>query len=304
MNSTDRIAFVGEAMIELTPRANDRKAYGVSPAGDVLNSAIYFKRTPGNEIAARFVTVLGQDPFSTQIAGLAASENIETIGIRKHPKASCGIYSVTTTPEGERSFHYWRDTSAAKSLFSDEQDFKALEDCQVVFVSGITLAIISETARKALLDWVVNAQGDGTRLVFDSNYRPSLWESQDIAKHWIEAFWKACDIALPSVDDEMDLFGEEDTATVLARFSKYGPKAGALKCGAEGCYLLDGSNEQISVEHVDKVVDTTAAGDSFNAGFLAAFLNGASLQHAIATGSALAREVIQHPGAIMEKAAD
>ena len=110
----------------------------------------------------------------------------------------------------------------------------ALKDCNVVFVSGITLAIISPLARARLMSWLEDARPRGVRFAFDSNYRPALWEDAATARDWTEKFWRITDIAFPSVDDEMALFGDADTGAVLARFADYGVVSGALKAGETG----------------------------------------------------------------------
>ncbi len=171
-------------MIELTAMDGTRDAARLRPAGDVLNSAVYFQRASGRNDAARFVTVLGDDPFSDRIIDLAAEEAVEASGIRRAEGRSCGLYAVSTTPEGERSFSYWRSASAARSLFADPRDFEALLGCDVVLITGITLAIIQPEARRALLEWAEKARTDGVRLAFDSNFRPALWEDLQTARDW------------------------------------------------------------------------------------------------------------------------
>lgn len=303
MNITQTVAFVGEAMIELTPRPGSEGLAGMTPAGDVLNTAVYFRRSSKREIGTRFVTVIGEDSFSDRIFRFAQDEGLDTSGMRRTSQANCGLYAVATAENGERSFSYWRSASAARTLFSNPADFEALTGCGIVLITGITLAILPDTIRDTLLDWVKAARTRGVRLAFDSNYRPALWESQITAQNWVERFWRVCDIALPSVDDEIALFGDAGLSKVMKRFGGYGVTTGALKAGVEGSFALDGTDRRFAVEPVDTVVDTTAAGDSFNAGFLSALVTGAPLEDCVAAAHALAREVIQHPGAIIPRVA-
>lgn len=301
MHMKPRVAFVGEAMIELIPLENGTSAQ-LSPAGDVLNSAAYFKRICGDTAHARFVTVVGDDPFSDKIIEISNRENIETNGIRRLAGASCGLYTISTSESGERSFSYWRSASAARTLFTSPEDFTALRDCSVVLITGITLAIMSVEAREGLLAWIKDAQqGRGVKLAFDSNYRPRLWESQSVAQEWTERFWKATDIAFPSIDDEQELFGDADSAQVLKRFASYNVSTGALKCGTDGTFLLGGQDKRVPAELVTKVVDTTAAGDSFNGGFLSGYVAGKSPEDCAQSGQRIARHVIQHPGGIVPR---
>jgi len=302
MQNKPRVAFVGEAMIELIP-SRDGTSAQLSPAGDVLNSAVYFKRLCKETASARFVTVVGEDPFSEKIIETSKHEDLEVGSIRQQAGESCGLYSISTSTSGERSFSYWRSASAARTLFQSPDDFVALQDCDVVLITGITLAIMSANAREGLLNWIKDAQqARNVKLAFDSNYRPKLWENLTSARMWTERFWQATDIAFPSIDDESDLFGDADTAAVLKRFATYNVSAGALKCGTDGAYILGGPDKKVPVQPVLNVVDTTAAGDSFNGGFLSGFVAGRSSEDCVQAGQRIARHVIQHRGGIVPAA--
>ncbi|MFK7877104.1 MAG: sugar kinase [Paracoccaceae bacterium] len=303
MSSSSKIhaVFAGEAMIEIVPDPNAPTHAAMNVAGDVFNSAVYFKRAMGSGGDVQFLSALGDDAFSDMIRAKVSLEDISTQHIRVVPGGQCGLYAVSTDAQGERSFAYWRSTSAARTLFSTDSDFKACEPADVVVLSGISIAILSDKARQKLLDWLVVARKDGLRVAFDSNYRPRLWDSVAQAQHWIGAFWNITDIGFPSVDDEQALFGETDLQGVLARFQSYGIPQGALKAGGQGAVLLGDTNDLVKPIRKPNVRDTTAAGDSFNAGFLAALLSGSTPTNAALAGHALAGRVIEHRGAILPR---
>jgi 2-dehydro-3-deoxygluconokinase len=262
-------------------------------AGDTLNTAIYIKRTkPDFDVG--FVTRVGKDPFSDQIVSFIAEQHVETRGIERSGERVPGLYAITTREDGERSFTYWRNDSAARTMFQGETgaDFTALKDYDVLYLSGITLAILPKQVRHALFDYL---KATSQKLAFDSNYRPKLWDSQDTAQRWVTAFWGIADYALPSIDDEMALFGET-AAQVRDRFAQSG-LVGALKQGAEGPLSLGEPVSQI-YQPAKKVVDTTAAGDSFNGAYLAAKLAGKTQADALMQGHHCAAYVVQHRGAI------
>lgn len=283
-----RIACVGEAMIELS-LAGETPKLGV--AGDTLNTAIYLHRS-APDVQVDFVTCLGDDPFSQRISDFISSQGVGIAAIRRINGASPGLYAITTTDEGERSFTYWRNASAARQLFSDH-DFSALAVYDAVYLSGISMAILPPAVRTALIEWLGSSP---VKVIYDSNYRPRLWEGQAHAQQITTAMWRRANVALPSIDDEMALF-DETAEQVERRFAAHLGQ-GALKRGEEGPMSL-GSQVAQTYAPAGSVVDTTAAGDSFNGGYLGALMTGKSQSEALMAGHRLAAKVVQHRGAIM-----
>jgi 2-dehydro-3-deoxygluconokinase len=108
------------------------------------------------------------------------------------------------------------------------------------------------------------------------------------------------DIALPTLDDDPALFGVADAAACAGRLHDLGVAEVAVKLGADGCRLSSPVwTAEVPAETVARVVDSTAAGDSFNAGYLAARLAGLEPDAAAAQGHRVAARVISHPGAVI-----
>jgi 2-dehydro-3-deoxygluconokinase len=275
-------------MIELS-MANETAQVGV--AGDTLNTAVYLHRT-APKLSVDYLTCLGDDPFSTRILDFISGQGLGTSAVRQIAGASPGLYAITTTPAGERSFTYWRSASAARHMFADA-NFDELADYDALYLSGISIAILPHSVRLALLAWLETAP---LKVIYDSNYRPRLWDCVEHARQITSALWDRSDIALPSIDDEMQLF-EESAEAVIARFAKH-RGTGALKRGEDGPLSL-GEDVQQGYPSAAGVVDTTAAGDSFNGGYLGALLSGQSQSEALMAGHNLAATVVQHRGAII-----
>ncbi|MEP2640881.1 sugar kinase [Roseobacter sp.] len=286
-----RVACIGEAMIELSTQGDTAN---VGVAGDTLNTAIYLKRA-APDLDIDYVTCLGDDPFSQQVHDFIAGQNLGCGAITRIAGKSPGLYAITTTPDGERSFTYWRSAAAARDLFqtSGTPDFSSLAGYDIIYLSGITMAILPQTVRLALIDWLAQ---NPVRFAYDSNYRPRLWEDQTTAQQITAALWARADIALPSVDDEMALFDETE-GQVTSRVAGY-PGTGALKRGEIGPMSLGDTVDQ-TYPAAAKVVDTTAAGDSFNGGYLGAILQGKPQADALRAGHDCAARVVQHRGAII-----
>ena len=289
-----KIAAIGEAMIELS-MVGDTPHVGV--AGDTLNTAIYLKRS-APDVRVDYVTRLGADAFSQRIADFIATQDIGTDAIERDADGTCGLYGITTDAAGERTFTYWRSQAAARQVFTGPNGpgFDWLAGYDVIYLSGISLAILPPETRDPLLRWLTIYRAKGGRVAYDSNYRPALWPDRATAQEVTRAMWHMCDIALPSQDDEAAIFGETLEA-VAARFVALG-KSGALKRGPEGPLCLE-TGQSHSYAAAAEVVDTTAAGDSFNGGYLGALFQGATQQDALRAGHDLAARVVGHRGAII-----
>lgn len=301
MEKLDLLA-IGEVMAELRRSADTGFAVGF--AGDTFNTAVYTARDMGSRKAnVGYFTRVGTDPLSTDLLALANDEDLDATHIARDRDRLIGIYAVSTDETGERSFSYWRENSAARLLFSHDESVSALPEARITYLSGISLAIISPSARRRLMDHLAAKSAAGETLVaFDSNYRPKLWEDQATARTVMAEMWEIADIALPSIDDEMDLFGDTTEDAVIARFSKKTWYACAIKRGVKGpASPMLSASEMPDFSPANKVVDTTAAGDSFNGGYFAALLQGKSETDCLLGGHNLASLVVGAPGAIIAK---
>ncbi len=292
MQTPFRIACVGEAMVEFSFHGDQPK---IGFAGDTLNTAVYLRRFAPKEHRIYFVSVVGLDPLSDRMLKFIDTEYVSTRYITRHPDKLPGLYTISNDDAGERTLFYWRENSAAGTLFND--GFSVLDNFDVIYLSAITLAILQPDVRSRLLDWL--EEWNGT-VVFDSNYRRRLWESTELARNTVSRIWRRADIGLPTLEDEMELFEDESEYEVLARFREFGLKYGVLKRGIRGPLSLSGvESSGTDYAVADKVVDTTGAGDSFNGGYLAALYSGATQREAMIAGHNLAVEVIGMTGAIV-----
>lgn len=296
-----KIACMGEVMIELIAQDNGKAKIGV--AGDTYNTAVYLSRLSNpSQLQVSYLTALGTDHFSAQIVSEIEAHGICSSNIEKRDGRMPGLYAINTDEHGERSFSYWRGESAARTLFQEPCTIKpdVLMEFDYVYMSGISMAILPRETRSRLIGFLSQYKKNGGKLVFDSNYRPRLWEDVETAQTVTMQMWSLTDIALPSMDDEMQLFGDRDEHAILKRLVKAGVKTGALKRGLAGPYPIGENVTRQTYTPVTNVVDTTAAGDSFNAGFMLEFALGKSLEAAMLKGHELASRVIRQKGAIID----
>jgi 2-dehydro-3-deoxygluconokinase len=290
------IASIGECMLELS--GADNGAWNLNYAGDTFNTLWAIRALTPSDTATDFVTAFGDDPFS---AGQMTFFKDNGIGTAASPiilGARPGLYAITLTGS-ERSFTYWRNDAAARQL-ADDQDAldKSLQNRALVYFSGITLAILTPDARGRLLLALDRARRAGSKIAFDPNYRPRLWQSVQDARTAINDALSLVDIALPTFPDEQMLFGDSTPDGVAYRLSAAGVKEIVVKDGSDPALLVDGDNQERVSALTVKAVDTTGAGDSFNGGYLAARLAGLDPVEAAKRAHRVAAATVQVRGAL------
>jgi Sugar kinases, ribokinase family len=276
--------------------------------GDTLNAAVYLSRLgAGNGIVADYVTAIGADAFSVAMRQLWRDEGVGDQHVRVIKDALPGLYFIQTDDQGERRFAYWRGEAAARRVFDGpEADdvLRALADYDYVYLSGISLAILTAGGRERLMLALGQARQSGTRIVFDNNYRPHLWPDASSARKAYSDMLRLTDLALITWEDDSALFGYADPEALFGAYARFGVGEVALKRGPASCLIQCPTGRfEVPAEQVRQIVDTTAAGDSFSAAYLACRLQGGEPQQAARWGHTLAAEVVQHPGALIPAAA-
>jgi 2-dehydro-3-deoxygluconokinase len=301
-----RIAAIGECMIELSGR--DGVTWRQGFAGDTLNTLWYVRALSSEAVGTDYVTAFGDDPFSAEQAAFLKANGIGIAQSPVIPGKAPGLYAITLDKRGERSFTYWRSDAAARRLADDRDALAAsLSGAGLIYFSGITLAILDDTARATLLDIIEQARNIDTAVAFDPNYRPRLWPGRPAAQAAIAAGYRAATIVLPTFDDERALFDDATPADTVARIREHGPGEIVVKSGGNDALVaVDLATQPVAPPHPVEPVDTTGAGDSFNGGYLAARLAGRMPRDAALFAHAVAGRVIGHYGALlpMEKLAD
>ena len=296
-----RAVCVGEVLVELARGADGR--FALSCGGDTFNTAVYLARA-GLDVA--FATALGDDPYSDSIVALAAAEGVSSKLIFRAPGRLPALCLIESGARGERVFRYWGEEAPARELF-ERPDWllvaQEMVSARLIYFSGITLSLYSNNGVGRFLALLEAARQQGAKVAFDGNFRPRGWKG-DLSRTravFMEAL-RRVDIALPTFDDEAVLWGDSSPETTVARLQAFGIGEIVVKNGPNSALVATaGAQQFVPVPEVMVPVDPTAAGDGFNAGYLAARLGGAAVAEAATAAHRLAGDVIRHPGALVPR---
>lgn len=286
-------------MAELAP-TRDPKTFRMGFAGDTFNTAWYLAQISTKAEVAYF-TAVGDDDLSQEMLEFMRASNISNAHVQVVPKKTVGLYRIQVK-DGERSFTYWREASAARALAANEQALgAAFDDADLIYFSGITLAILAEAPRDTLLRAVKAARAKGKVIAFDPNLRPRLWRSIEEMTSKVMHAARLADLVFPSFEDEADWFEDNDPKATLDRYAELGASHVVVKDGDNPViFQADAKQSEVLVPPIGVPKDTTAAGDSFNAGVLNGLIEGRDLHTSIQEGCALAGCVVQRSGALVD----
>ena len=295
-----QVASIGECMIEL--KQAEGGLYSRGFGGDTLNTAIYLARLG---VSVDYITALGDDPMSAEMLAGWAAEGVGIARVARLKGKLPGLYMIQTDGSGDRRFFHWRQSAAARRLMDLPETGDILDSLgayDVVYFSAITLSIYSVEGREQLFGALHRARKHGARVVFDTNFRARGWPDAAIARAVFDEAFAVSDIVLAATEDLLPLYPDESDERLLER----------IRCDETVLKLLKPASivrfaevsREVRADPVTlPIVDTTAAGDSFAAAYVAARLAGAEPVEAARAGHHLGGVVVCHPGAIIPRSA-
>lgn len=307
MSKQIKLISIGECMLEV--QANSFGSAVLAYGGDTFNTAVYLRRcSEPKTLQVGYATGVGNDPLSDKLLNEWSALGLDLSCTQKIEGKLPGMYLIETDDSGERRFHFWRDNSAARFYF-DEQTTpleKMSADIDCFYYSGISLAILNPSARERLFKLLQEQKDAGKQVVFDNNYRPRLWSDRATTEKVFNQAFALSTIALITADDHKDVFGLASEADAVAHAQQLNIQEIVIKRGASQTLVHAQEHDgwvAVDTQAIVKVVDTTAAGDSFAAGYLSRRLLGQTAVASAAFGNMVASRVVQHRGAIIPTAA-
>ncbi|MDX2369480.1 MAG: sugar kinase [Colwellia sp.] len=294
------IAIIGEVMLELSPLSKKNFALGIS--GDTYNSACTLA---GLGINTTYITSLGDGQSAKAVRHDAVQRGVHLLEPKATINKSPGIYMINNDATGERFFDYWRSDSAASYLFNNEDLLlpllKQVENHDYIYLSGITLALMSESCRSKLHRFLIGYRNQGGKVIFDPNYRPQLWSDKTTAKQAIDEMLMYVDVYLPGFEEEEILFNSTSLDDATRRLLTIEANEVVIKNGPENCLLITrGEVERVEITPSTDVVDTTGAGDNFNGGYIGARLSDIPAIDAIKFAAKAASQILMIRGGVLQ----
>ncbi|WP_415919772.1 carbohydrate kinase family protein [Tateyamaria sp. SN6-1] len=254
------ILCAGEALIDMIPNADG--AYVPHVGGAVLNTAVALGRLGA---PTGLVTGLSSDPFGQMIADHLHASHVDTShAVRSNRNTTLAFVHLD---QGNATYTFYDDETATSAI--QPADLPAVPaDTEAVFFGGISLC--NPPVADSLTNMALGVPA-GTLVMADPNIRPGFARDQASYRARLTRLMGRADIIKLSDDDISWLIPDGDLHAKAQTVLASGPKLLLLTEGGDGAtaYVRGGATVRVAAENVT-VVDTVGAGDTFNAGCLAA----------------------------------
>ena len=292
------VCSIGEAMIEISNIKNS--LYNQSFAGDTLNFCNYLDK---KKLNAFFLSAIGKSEINQSLLDFVKSKNISTKYIKQINQFEIGLYLIKNKDNGEKQFFYWRDESAAKYYFNNIDFlnlYKELKNFDYIYFSGITLSIIHISKLNNFIKLLNLLKSKKIKIVFDFNIRPSRWNKKNL-NIFLDSVLKFVDICFLSGEDMKNWKNKNNIKSHEQIVRKYKIKHSIFRKNAKFTYVFLNKTRYVFKNKLLKtVVDTSGAGDGFNAAYLSNFIVNNDPVLALKAGSSLGSKIVMKKGAIVD----
>jgi 2-dehydro-3-deoxygluconokinase len=296
VDSTFDLIGIGECLIELYEQAPH--TYRQSVAGDVFNTLFYASRLG---LRTGFISNFGSDTLTQHILDRMDAERIDRSCTATSQEKTNGLYLISQDEKKEPKYSFWRNDSAARQtlrVLAKDRLEKYISQTRYFHFSAIALAILQQ---REILIAILQKLQNKILISFDTNFRHGLWDDVGTLRNFIEENSSLITYLFVSKNDDEHLYGKRPADEAVLFYTGLGYKTVIFRQG-ENDVLVHTADGLLRVPTVNanSVVDTTAAGDAFNAGFIASQLRGESIEDSILSGNRCAAFVIGRHGALAD----
>ena len=268
MEKTQHLVCLGELLVDFFPNEigctlPEVTAFYPKPGGAPANVAVAASRLG---ISSAFIGKVGDDPFGHFLAGILASENVNTSGLRFDPQFRTTLAFLSQPDVQSYECLFYRNPGADICLRADELDRTLLQGTRAL-VCGLP-SLSAEPVRSAAFAAVDIARQSGALICFDVNYRSNMWESPEEARRLsLEMISK---VNLVKVNEgELALLGNgKDIPNSARALRAMGPEICVVTLGARGSYIQTAQGEVFLPAYPVETLDATGCGDAFLAALI------------------------------------
>ena len=268
------ILCCGEALIDMLPRTGADGAACFQPfsGGAVFNTAIALGRLGA---PSAFLSGLSTDLFGRMLTDALEASRVDTaLAIRSDRPTTLAFVTLTN---GQASYAFYDENTAGRMIA--EADLPTLpETVEALFFGGISLVVDPCGATYEAL--MTRAHAAGKVTMIDPNIRPGFIKDEARYRARIERMLAMADIVKLSDEDLFWLVGRHSLASGAEEILGKGPKCVFITEGAAGAHAFTRGRSVFVPARRVEVVDTVGAGDTFNAGALAALHEAGVLRRA------------------------
>ena len=290
-----KLLTLGETMACFLPGAPGPlryvSGYRLAIAGAESNLAIDAAKLGAEAV---WFSRLGQDEFGAFVRNQVRAEGVDCRAVVFDETHPTGLM-FKQTGAGESRVYYYRAGSAASFLSPDDITPALFAGVGLLHLTGIT-PVLSESCRAAVLRAFALAEELGVPVSFDPNIRRKLWNGVDHTPLLRDLALRST-VLLLGLDEAEALFGTRDMDALCAAVFAGKVQALAVKDGAKGAAVAAPGKAPLAVPPWPcRCVEPIGAGDAFNAGFLAGWLEGRPLAECGRMGAIAGAMATETPG--------
>ncbi|HYO88463.1 MAG TPA: 5-dehydro-2-deoxygluconokinase [Candidatus Limnocylindrales bacterium] len=246
-------------------------------------------------LKSALLTGVGRDKVGDFIVAFLDREGVETKFIARKDGHRTSAVLLGIQPPDTFPLTFYRDNCADIELTIDDALAAPIADSRLLLISGTGLS--QDPSRSTTLTAAENAQAQGTEVVLDIDYRPTLWHDSRAFGITVRTALPLVDIAIGTEDEIKGATGAPTGEAGVARLLEGVRKAVVYKLGEAGArvYTKDGQTYDAGPFKIE-VLNTLGAGDAFASGFLYGYLNGWGWQKAARMGNATGAIVVTRQG--------
>ena len=253
------------------------------PGGCAANTACALSKMG---LAAGVFSKVGDDPNGAFLIREFQRCGVDTSGLRVAAQDNTPFTFVGIHPDGDRTFIH--TPGANKTFAVDDLDLDLLFAADFLYRED--LWVVPGLDGQPTANLFAEARRRGVITLLDEGW--GLGPNRDT----LEVILPHCDYVTPSLDDLQAIYPQTSAAGIAERLLAGGAGTAVIKMGAQGCLVAQGTNCTRIPALPAKVVDTTGAGDCWNAGFVAALAYGEDVLTAALIGNAAAAFCIEAIG--------